>query len=326
MEKPVFIAGPDRSGTTLMYALLASHPDLSMVRRTNMFRYFYRQYGDISQKDNFERCLTDMVRYNRMRHLHPDPARIQEEFWAGAPTYGRLFALFHQHHAERNGKSRWGDKSLHTEHYAEGVLREFPDARIFHMIRDPRDRYASVRNRNGGNRRRFGGATGRWVMSARAGQENQVRFPGNYRIIHFEGLLKEPEKTVREICAFANLDFSPEMFSLSGDPEYAKKGGNSSFGSIKPGVISTTPVKRYRKSLSATEIAFIQRCARREMLQQEYELDKPKFEPMERLRYLALDFPFQFARMTGWMVLSSLRLRWPSGVPPARLRQIPVEV
>ena len=32
---PVFIAGADRSGTTLLFALLASHPNISMSRRTN---------------------------------------------------------------------------------------------------------------------------------------------------------------------------------------------------------------------------------------------------------------------------------------------------
>ena len=44
---PVFIAGADRSGTTLLFALLASHPNISMVRRTNMWRYFHQRYGDL---------------------------------------------------------------------------------------------------------------------------------------------------------------------------------------------------------------------------------------------------------------------------------------
>src|ERR671914_1980284 len=123
---PVFIAGPDRSGTTLMFALLASHPDVSMVRRTNMWRYFHRRYGDLARAGNLDRCLRDMVAYRRMRHLHPDPERIRREFLAGEATYGRLFALFHEHHAERSGKPRWGDKSLHTEHYADRLLTEFP--------------------------------------------------------------------------------------------------------------------------------------------------------------------------------------------------------
>ena len=100
-QEPIFVAGPDRSGTTLMFALLATHPNISMVRRTNMWRYFHGRYGDLSIEDNFERCMKDMLRYKRMQtHLKPDQNRIRREFWQGEPSYGRLFALFHQHNAE----------------------------------------------------------------------------------------------------------------------------------------------------------------------------------------------------------------------------------
>jgi len=69
---PIFIAGADRSGTTLLYALLASHPSISMVRRTNMWRYFDRRYGDLGDPANLDRCLNDMLRYRRMQHPRSD--------------------------------------------------------------------------------------------------------------------------------------------------------------------------------------------------------------------------------------------------------------
>ena len=78
-DAPLFIAGPDRSGTSLLFALLASHPNISMVRRTNMWRYFHERYGELNQTDNFERCLSDMTRYSRMKHLNPDAERIRRE-------------------------------------------------------------------------------------------------------------------------------------------------------------------------------------------------------------------------------------------------------
>ena len=201
-NSPVFIAGPDRSGTTLLYALLASHPNISMVRRTNMWRYFYGRYGDLSQPENLDRCLDAMVRFKRMRHLSPDPERIRREMLAGPLTYGRLFALFHEHVAERSGKRRWGDKSLHTEHYAGDVLREYPEAKIIHIVRDPRDRYASLSRRNGQQLSRVGGGTARWLHSVQAAFENSKRYPDNYLLVRFEDLLTNPEKTLRSICHF----------------------------------------------------------------------------------------------------------------------------
>ena len=54
---PIFIGGAERSGTSLLYALLTSHPNISMTRRTNLWAYFYNQYGDLSHPQNLERCL-----------------------------------------------------------------------------------------------------------------------------------------------------------------------------------------------------------------------------------------------------------------------------
>ena len=56
---PIFIAGPERSGTSLIYALLASHPNIAMTRRTNMWTHYYKQYGDLSQPENFEELKPD---------------------------------------------------------------------------------------------------------------------------------------------------------------------------------------------------------------------------------------------------------------------------
>ena len=119
---PIFIGGLERSGTSLIYALLASHPNIAMTRRTNLWTYFYNQYGDLGRRDNFERCLNAMLHYKRLVVLKPDPERLRQEFWQGEPTYGRLFALLEQQYADRVGKSRWGDKSLNTERYAEPIF------------------------------------------------------------------------------------------------------------------------------------------------------------------------------------------------------------
>src|SRR4029453_8147005 len=96
---PIFLAGADRSGTTLTYALLVSHPNIAMAHLgSNMWTFFYGQYGDLRHSDNFERCLAAMLRYKNVLLLNPDPDRIRKEFWQGQPTYARLFALLQWHY------------------------------------------------------------------------------------------------------------------------------------------------------------------------------------------------------------------------------------
>ena len=55
---PIFIGGVERSGTSLLYALLASHPNIAMTRRTNMWPYFYKLYGNLAKPENLDRLLS----------------------------------------------------------------------------------------------------------------------------------------------------------------------------------------------------------------------------------------------------------------------------
>jgi Sulfotransferase family len=319
-DAPVFIAGPDRSGTTLLFALLASHPDFCMVRRTNVWRYFDRRYGDLAEPANLEQCLDHMVRYNRMRHLQPDPDRIRREFLGGPRTYGRLFTLFYEHNAERAERPRWGDKSLHTEHYASRVFTELPHARIVHMVRDPRDRYASTRHRNGQDLARVGATTGRWLMSARAAMRNASRYPDQYLIVRYEDLARAPEDTLRRICEHIDAPYDPRMLTMDGVPEHRDSGGNSSFGDHEPGVISTRSIGRFRDALSPTELAFIELIAGPDLTALGYARSGLPLEPRARLQFVARELPVGGARMIAWMTFTRAQ-RWRgTGVPAARLR------
>lgn len=323
-QGPVFVAGPDRSGTTLMFALLASHPEISMVRRTNMFRYFYGRYGDLARPGNLDRCLRDMTRYRRMRHLYPDAERIRREFLEGPPTYGRLFALFHLHHAQRQGRSRWGDKSLHTEHHADDLFAAFPDARVVHMVRDPRDRYASVRKRNGRDLSRVGAATARWLMSTRAGARNAARYPGKYLLVRYEDLVRAPEETARRVCDHIGVPYAPEMLTMDGVPAHRDAGGNnSSFGDLEPGAISVRAVGRFKNVLTPGEVSFIDLFAGRAAARLGYERSGGDMTAAQRVRFVGWELPLGAARLFGWMLYTRVELWRGERVPRARLEPVP---
>ena len=51
---PIFIAGLDRSGKTTLSGFLASHSNIAIPSvGSNMWTYFYGQYGDLGQPENF---------------------------------------------------------------------------------------------------------------------------------------------------------------------------------------------------------------------------------------------------------------------------------
>ena len=306
-----------------MYALLASHPHISMVRRTNMWRWFYGQFGDLAEPKNFERCLQTMLRYKRLDTLRPDPDRIRSEFYQGPATYGHLFALFHRHHAQRRKKTRWGDKSLHTEHFAAQIVAEFREARIIHMIRDPRDRYASVLKRYDDNEKGIAAAMGRWLASTWQARANLRRYPQNVIVLRYETLAQNPEDTLRKVCAFVGEPYVPEMLSMRGAPDHAESGGNSSFTRFAPGTISTRSIGRYRKVLSPQDIAFIQLCASREMHQFDYAKDTLLLSRGERLHFYGRNLPLTLLRLAGWLAAERITSVRGTTAPESRLRPMP---
>jgi hypothetical protein len=315
---PVLIAGADRSGTSLMYALLASHPRISMVRRTNMWRWFHGHYGDLRDAGNAERCLDDLLRYPRVRRLEPDRERILAEFAAGERSYGRLFALVHEHHAEGRGRPRWGDKSLHTEHHVAAILADLPGARVVQMVRDPRDRHASIVKRYDDRTKGLASATGRWLRSVTAIQRNQRRFPGAVLTVRYEDLAREPEATLRAVCAFLGEEYAPEMLAMHGAPDHGSIGGNSSFSRFAPGTISTRSIGRFREVLSPTDLAFLQLVTGRRMRRLGYDLvDVPWSSSAERRRFLVAVLPVAVSRLSGWLTLEQVRS--PAGPPQRRL-------
>lgn len=316
---PIFVAGLERSGTSLLFALLASHPKIAMTRRTNLWTHFYGQYGDLSDDVNFERCLATMLRYRRVRILQPDPERLRREFLAEERTYPRLFALLEEQYAQRLGKPRWGDKSLNTERYADLIFDAYPGARMLHMIRDPRDRFASSLARWKVRRGGAGAGIGEWLESARLASGNQGRFPERYRIVRYEALAAEPEKTVREICEFIAEPYAPEMLAMHGAPVFRGKGSNSSYGRRDPGVISTQSIGRFRDVLTADQIAFIQVVAGARMALFGYARHELHL-PFHRWLGIAVGaFPRELARLCAWRAREALRNRKGRPVPTYRL-------
>jgi hypothetical protein len=317
---PIFIAGIERSGTSLLYALLASHPNIAMTRRTNLWTFFYDRFGDLSQTANLDRCLDVMRHYKRLLVLEPDFDRLRSEFLQQSErTYARLFALFEQQYAERQGKPRWGDKSLSTERYADEIFAAYPAAKIIHIIRDPRDRYASALTRWKKIRGKIGAGTAIWLSSMDSGKRNQRHYPDRYTILRYETLAAHPESTLREICAFIGEEYTPAMLMMEGAPGHRDKGGNSSYGKHEAGAISTRSIGKFRKVLSKRDVAFMQAYAGSEMQAHHYELEPLQFSLGERLRLTFVDWPDNLARMVAWRAREARENKKGRNIPAHRI-------
>jgi Sulfotransferase family len=261
MTGPIYVTGAGRSGKTLLRWLLSSHSRLALSRRADMWPRFYARYGNLAHPANLERCLRAILARPQVAGLITDLELIRSDFARGLPTYGRLFALIHEQHAARCGKPRWGDQSSPIDRFADPVLAAHPDARILHLIRDPRDRHEAVAAR--GAPLRPGAAVrsaASWYRSARLARRNAARWPDNYHLVRYETLVRRPEETMREVCAFIGEAYEPAMLRLDAarryDHERPGDGGSP---------ISTAYIGRHRGHIGPADLYLIQSVAGRAM-------------------------------------------------------------
>lgn len=312
---PIFVVGADRSGTTLMQSLLGSHPHIAMPpKASNMWTYFYGRYGDLGVARNLERCLADLLAYSHAQVLDPDAESIRAEFRAGEATYARLFAVIHEQYARRLGKPRWGDRSTYVERHAREIMAAYPTARMLHMMRDPRDRYASSITRWSRGAGRVGGATARWLYSEALARRNSARFPDRYRIVRYEDLVRRPEAVLREICAFVGETYEPDMLSLAGADGFRARGGNSSYGRDAAATISPRSVGRFQTVLSRREVAFMQSMARGEMVRAGYAPVPVRLSATDRVRLYLWEWPLNLLRMVAWRALVGVSAAGPKAL------------
>jgi hypothetical protein len=296
-----------------MRAFLASHPNIAIPEiGSNMWTYFYGQFGDLGWPENLERCLGTMLRYKHVRVLEPDPERIRAEFRQGPPTYARLFDLFLMHYAEREGKPRRGAQTGLIERYADHLFAAYPGVKVIHMVRDPRDRYEASLALWPEGKGRAGGATARWRFSIRLGRRNRTRYPGGYALVRYEDLVLRPEETVRGVCRFLGEEFRPEMLAMPGAPERREKLVARAREAGGEGPLSSEFIGRFRGRVPAHDIAFIQLHAGRMMRAHGYRPDRMELSPGQWARFAVLDLPSQLARLVAWRGTEALHQRFPA--------------
>jgi Sulfotransferase family len=296
---PIFIGGLSFSGKTPLRLMLSSHPNIAMTRRTYMWPRYYGRYGDLGRPERFERCLAAMLKSKHIRALDPDPERIRREFRQGEPSYGRLFALFQEHFAERMGRARWGDQLGFVERYVEPIFAAYPEARLIHMVRDPRERYAESVPPNRRRRGKLGWDTARWLRSVSLARWSSRRHPERYKVVRYESLAAQPEATLRDLCAFIDEPYTPAMLTMEGAIRFGDEAGAALQAAEEPEQVA---------ALSAGDVAFTQLHARRELRAFGYPLAAPGLTLGQRLRYCALDWPANLAGMIAWRTLEATPL------------------
>jgi hypothetical protein len=124
-------------------------------------------------------------------------------------TAADAIRAFYMLYAEREGKSRYGDKTPGYVQEMRRIQRVLPEARFVHIVRDGRDVSLSHMRMNWGPET-YAQSARLWRNRIRKARKMAPSI-NHYMEIKFEDLVADTEGVLRGVCDFIELDFDPVM-------------------------------------------------------------------------------------------------------------------
>lgn len=280
----VFVTGASRSGTTMLARMLGAH---STIKAFNELHYFGELWDPYDAKKKFSAPELSELAAVLL-------ARETSGLWGGQPTdvekaWGRrlvrdlpddrctpqdLFGVVVQQIASDSSKSIACEQTPRNIFYARRLLELYPNARIVHIVRDPRAVLASQKNRwrmrqlGAGhlpasemlrNRVNYHPITMGQLWSKATEAASELEGHSRFMLVRFEDLASEPEFNTRRICNFLGVPFEKNMLDV---PRWGSS--NVSHSNEIKGV-SSEVLDQWRTSLSKGEAALCEKVAQKMM-------------------------------------------------------------
>ena len=289
VDRPIFIVGAGRSGTTLLRSLFSAHRDIAVTPETHFVKRIDREgLLDAGLINDFEGFWTRYTAAWTFTDLGVEAERVRSLIEAqGEPTPRSVFRAVLRAYAEAQGKRRIGEKTPGHHGYLPTLFDWFPGARVIAIERDPRAVVAS-KLKNPWARRRIEEGSGRasvvrrrrrYRIAAHA-QEWRDAYEKNLppwrddervRFVRYEDLAREPEATLRGLCEFVGEAFDDAMLLGAGGAAPAPAGevGDATLDqwrsehhakAVEP--VNAASLEKWKDQLSGGEVALIEGCCK----------------------------------------------------------------
>jgi hypothetical protein len=241
----IFIVGASRSGTTLMRQLLERSERIAIarenhylghVRQSEGARYYFRTAADPASDEAIKRVVEmiyggEFQRLSRRRDVSGfwtwlvdsvPRDEMERRLLAAERSERGMFAAFLRAYADSEGKPILGEKTPAHVAHVDTLLEWFPDARVVHMIRDPRAVYVSDLRRRRTRAPKRSSLFRRiprpllpavvlvqTILLWRDALGRHARYvtlhAERYHAVRFEDLVKKPDQTLAELYHFLGV-------------------------------------------------------------------------------------------------------------------------
>jgi len=202
-DRPIFIGGLMKSGTTLLRVLLGQHPDVFASFETHWYEPEVRE----GWSDPTSRRMTFLLRF----------FELSEDEYAmlvgkkRAEPRREFIDIVLDYCARRAGKTRWAEKTPDNIRHFRLIRQQWPNAKVIHVTREYRDCFASWKTHRSDTLDTF-------LAAATSAYQDIGSLLGTsaegYLEIDHDELVRRPEETMRLVLEFAELSWSPACAAL----------------------------------------------------------------------------------------------------------------
>ncbi len=217
-NRPIFVVGCPRSGTTLLALMLHSHSRIAIPPETRFLLDVYRErdrFGDLTKRRNRRVLALAIVRRrgSKFRHLGLRRREVQRAIVAGPPTVGSALGTVYRAYAARFGKERWGDKMPTYFRNIDTIRTLFPDAQFVHLVRDGRDCVASLKRMDWWEQGPLD-AMALWTHAIDCCRRASRKLPADtFYEVRYERLVADPRRELESLCDFLGEQFEESMLT-----------------------------------------------------------------------------------------------------------------
>jgi hypothetical protein len=189
-----FIVGSPRSGTTLLSVLIDRHSRMCVPPET---AFFDEVAPRLAGGSGGGAAVADALRdWRRLPELGIGPEAVVRRLGGGAAGPGEVLAAILDLYAEARGKPRCGEKTPQHLPHVPTILRLFPDAPVFCLMRDGREAALSMADMPWWPPRTLADAADVWRRSADLASDLARAHPGRFRLVRYEDLAGRPAEVL----------------------------------------------------------------------------------------------------------------------------------
>jgi hypothetical protein len=315
MEPFVFIVGKGRSGTTLVRAMLTSHPRMAIPPETHFIVPLAddpRVVGGSGEVD-VDAMVERLSRSPGFRRMEIDPEDVRRSLRTAGPLeYSPAIREVFAAYARKSGKDRYGDKSPGQVLQIERLAEMFPESVFIHVLRDGRNVLLSNLETSFGPSDVVQGAVV-WKRLVRDGRRAGRRIGASrYSEVRYEDVVSDPEGEIRRLSAFCGLDFDASML------RYFEKAADLGVIASNHQNLSRPPtagLRDWRRQMTSRQVAIFESLAGDTLADLGYEVAGTRLGIRDRAHMSAMWLSFQGRRMRWQLQRRSGKLKRRSGLP-----------